>query len=114
MLVIAQENFSAEIQQTLTEFEEKYEQLKEACSSRATMEEKIREITEQFTTERDRIKSFMKRDEERFEEMRAELALKSEIGQQMERNVQKQESKRKRLQTDITQLEKDIAERIES
>lgn len=112
--VMEQEELNAEIQSTLNEFEQKYEQLKLACGSKDAMEAKIKEITEQFTADRDGVKVNMQRDEELLEEMRQRLATKAEIHQQMERTMQKKQSKKKRLHTDIVQLEKDIAARVES
>lgn len=111
LYVIDQENLSDEIKKALTEFEQKYEQLKASCSSKDAMQQQMREISEKFSAEQELLKRQMLQEEERYSEQRVGLANKKVVHQQLQQNVQKLLNKKIRLQTDIAQLNKDIADR---
>lgn len=111
LYVIDQEIFSDEIKKSLTEFEQKYEKLKVTCSSKDAMQQQIRENIEIFQAEKELLTQDMIREEVRYTEQRNSLAEKKAVQQQMQQNVEKLLNKRKRLETDIAQLNTDIAER---
>lgn len=111
LFVIDQERFSDEIKKALTEFEQKYEELKVTCSSKDAMQQQMRENTEKFRAEQELLKQDMLLDEVRFTEQRNGLAEKKAVQQQLQQNVLKLESKKSRLEKDIAQLNADIADR---
>lgn len=111
LFVIDQEMFFNEIMKTLTEYQRKYEELKVTCSSKDAMQQQICENAEKFRAEQELLRQKLVQEEERFTEERNGLTQKKSLQQQLQQNVQKLVNKKTRLQTDIAQLNADIADR---
>lgn len=78
------------------------------------MEQTVKEYMAKFVIERDALRDLMREDQASFERMRTAAQKCTQEHDELRRNLQKIEGRRKRMLTDIAQLEKDISERTET
>lgn len=114
LLVADQEKHVAEMDQQLNEMGVNCGEMRRTFNSKATMEAKVKEYMEKFAAERDALRLAMRSDQDAYERMRTAFAQKQKLHDDLRRTVQKEESRQKRLEKDIAQLEKEISERTES
>lgn len=92
----------------------KCEEMQRTCGNKETMEDKVKEYMAKFAIERDSLRKILREDQATYEQMRSAAQECTQQHDGFRRNLQKIESRQKRLRADIGQLEKDISERTET